>query len=76
MKRLIKKSIVIDDYIGQHIEIVNNDSKFYGLNGWIEEETKEGRLKIFLYSPEHSKEEYHKMFIPKDDVHEWVRVLN
>lgn len=77
MKRLLKNAINTEKYLGQPVEVINSNSKYYGIQGWVAEQLANDKFKLWLY-PEDFKEgdKPNRMFVPMEEINDWVRILN
>lgn len=84
MKRLIRKSEEEqqyveqqDPYLGQYVEIVNKNSKYYGFYAWVDKKpASDNRYKIFIEPKEYENtDQYHINFVRKWDAAKWFNII-
>jgi hypothetical protein len=69
-----------DPYLGQYIEIVNNESKYYGYKGWVSKNyASDNRYKLYI-EPKQDEEPtdesgYHVNFIKRYDARKWLNLI-
>lgn len=76
MKRLIENENR-DQYLGQIIEIINPKSKYSGFRGWVDKRFFNDKYKISLPPAKYEEtDKLHILYVDKDDIYRWVRIIN